>query len=278
MKILAPVTIFCAASFAFAQAPQNSTSQADSQFVERAAQINMEEAHMGQLAQQQGGTQAVKDFGKTIEQEHKSAYQQLESIAQKDGFNIPKAIDDAHEKMIGQLNGLSGQSFDKKFRQIEMQQHEKAMAWMQSEMGQLQNADLKSYASDFASHLKAHSELTQELGNKQGGTGASAANQAMPMQTSGNGEQGDDSNANGAEKSHHATVVKYQAGQTLELKVRGRLGRHVYNLSDGSTATNQISDLKPGDKVTVSEMVDDNGRRSLKIEKDGAKSSSGNQQ
>lgn len=81
----------------------NSLNTFDRQFLYRAAQTNMTEAHIGQMAQQNGATQAVRDFGQSLAKDHQDQSHKLSGVAQKVRYSLPKAIDSQHQTKINQL-------------------------------------------------------------------------------------------------------------------------------------------------------------------------------
>jgi putative membrane protein len=151
MKTLTTLLIAAGAMFA-----QNQLSSSDREFVDRAAQLNMTEAHLGQMAQQQGHNDGVKALGATLQRDHVAAYQNLQRIGKKDGFDVPKSIDSQHQAEIAPLQAVSGDQFDTQFRQQEVTDHQQAKVWFQSEAAKLTNPDLKAYADQMASSLENH--------------------------------------------------------------------------------------------------------------------------
>src|SRR5579875_1564346 len=87
----------------------------DQQFVDFAAQTDMVEANLGQLAQSSATAQPIKDFGQTLVTDHTKDYGQLYSVAHQANLNIPNAIDTDHDKMmIDPFQKLQGAAFDHK--------------------------------------------------------------------------------------------------------------------------------------------------------------------
>ena len=289
-------------------AQSNQLTQNERQFIDKAAQINMTEAHMGQMAQNKGETQAIKNFGQTLVNDHTQAYNRLSAIAQQDGYTIPKAINQQNQSEIEKFQNVSGQQFDNQFSQKEVQDHQQALNWFRSEEQNLQNPDLKAYATQTAATIEKHLSMAQNLGangnqmgmnnSEQNSSQASSGQQSDNQQHMMNGQQmgsmmnngqhsgmmnngqqsgmmnNGQNSANrmrnmsaGASDVHYGTVTKFEPGQTLQLKMRNRLGRHVYDLSGTNVSANVSPDIKVGDQVSVTESVDQNGRRSVQIQK-----------
>lgn len=170
------VTAFCCASLCAMTAwgQTNSVSQTDQEFINTAAQTDMMEAHMGQVAQDKGGTQGVKDFGQTLVTDHTNDYQQLSQIATKDGATVPKGLDATRDRMIAPLEKLSGAAFDRKFVQAMIAGHEKAISEYEREAKDGQNPDIKNYASQALPTLHKHLDTARSLEGAKGHTHAAA--------------------------------------------------------------------------------------------------------
>jgi putative membrane protein len=137
----------------------------DQKFVDFAAQTDMVEANLGDLAQDEGNSQAVKDYGQMLALDHKSDYQQLQSVAQQAGLTVPTAIDAEHNKsMIGPMHALKGAAFDKKFSHDMVAGHTQAIAIYQNEAENAQNPALKQYAQTALATLQKHEDQAKTLG------------------------------------------------------------------------------------------------------------------
>ncbi len=146
----------------------------EKRFLEQAAQINMTEAHLGRMAREKSSNQAVKDFGGTLEQDHTQSYQQLSSLADQFRFDIPKSIDQQHQRTIQQFQNLSGRQFDQKFILHQTQGHREALALFQREKRSAQDLRVQAYAREMVSVLQRHGQAAQNL-SQQGGSTAAAA-------------------------------------------------------------------------------------------------------
>jgi putative membrane protein len=145
----------------FAQAAATGGS-ADQSFVTLAAQTDMMEAHLGQLAQSQGSSQAVKDLGQMLTTDHTSDYTQLGTVATKAGLTVPKGIDAMHNKMIAPFEKLKGKAFDHRYAQMMVKGHQEAIAAYKKEASDGQNADIKAYAQQALPTLEKHLKSAQD--------------------------------------------------------------------------------------------------------------------
>ena len=125
--ILAFLSCALLPAFAFAQAGHK-MGMSDQDFVDFAAQTDMTEAHLGQMAQDQAGTQAVKDYGQMLTTDHTSDYNQLTAAAGKATLTVPKGLDHKQDAMIAPFEKSKGASFDRRFLHEMVTGHEKAIA------------------------------------------------------------------------------------------------------------------------------------------------------
>jgi len=71
------------------QAGAQKASKADQAFLKDAVQGDLSEVKMGQLAQQKGQSQDVKQFGQMLQQDHGQHLQQAQQQAQQMGVTPP---------------------------------------------------------------------------------------------------------------------------------------------------------------------------------------------
>jgi putative membrane protein len=140
----------------------------DQQFVDFVAQTDMTEAHLGQLAADKATSQDVKDFAQMLVTDHTADYKTLGTLATKAGLNVPKGLDAAHDKMIAPFEKLKGAAWDSHYEREMITGHQKAIAQFKQAAQSLQNADLKTYASQTLPTLEKHLQAAQDLMKSKG--------------------------------------------------------------------------------------------------------------
>jgi putative membrane protein len=138
----------------------------DQQFLDMAAQTDMLEAHLGQMAANQAAGQDVKDYANMLVTDHTGDYQQLTALAAKDGLTVPTAIDAAHNKMIAPFEKLKGAAFDSRYLHEMVAGHTEAIGVYTKESTDAQNADVKAYASATLPTLQKHLDGAKDLAKK----------------------------------------------------------------------------------------------------------------
>jgi putative membrane protein len=147
-----------------AQKKAAGAAMTDQQFVDFAAQTDMVEANLGQMAASTASAQPVKDYAQTLVTDHTSDFSQLNSVAQQASLTVPTAIDAAHNKaMIDPFQKLKGAAFDHKYVQDMIAGHTKAIAIYKKEADDAQNPGLKSYAQQTLPTLQKHLDGAKAL-------------------------------------------------------------------------------------------------------------------
>jgi putative membrane protein len=136
----------------------------DQEFVQFAAQTDMVEANLGQMAASVGSAQPVKDYGQMLAADHTKDFSQLYSVAHQANLNMPNAIEAEHNKaMIDPFQKLTGTAFDHRYAHEMVAGHTKAIAIYKKEAADAQNPALKSYAEQALPVLEKHLEDAKGL-------------------------------------------------------------------------------------------------------------------
>lgn len=145
------------------KAAQSAVSKGDRNFIMDAAQAGMAEAQLGKLAQERGRSDAVKQYGKRLEDDHGKANQQLMSIAQKNGVNVPASLDKKHQGQVDKFSKAKAENFDRDFAKHMVDEHERDIKKFRSIADKGDNAELKTFASQTVPVLEEHLKLAREL-------------------------------------------------------------------------------------------------------------------
>ncbi len=136
----------------------------DQQFVNFAAQTDMVEANLGQLAQTASSSQDVQSYGQTLATDHTQDYSNLSTAAQQANLTVPNAIDTMNNKtMIGPFQKLKGKAFDHKYIQEMIAGHTKAIAVYKKEATAATNPQIQQYAQSALPVLQKHLDDAKAL-------------------------------------------------------------------------------------------------------------------
>jgi putative membrane protein len=135
----------------------------DQKFVDMAAQTDMLEAHLGQMAANQAEGQEVKDFAQMLVTDHTADYQQLTALGAKDSLTVPAGLDAAHDRMIAPFEKLKGAAFNSRYIHTMIEGHTEAIGIYTKEAADAENADVKAYASATLPTLHKHQDGAKAL-------------------------------------------------------------------------------------------------------------------
>ena len=164
---------------------------ADAMFAKAAAQGNMAEVALGNLAKQNAQSDDVKKFGQRMVDDHGKAEQDLEGVASKANITLPTEVNAQQKAEQQRLEKLNGAAFDRAYMAMMVKDHTKDVAEFKREANRPSaNADLKDYAT------RTYPTLEDHL------TNAKAVDSALPK-----------SAATKSNKSGKKSVPKPTAGQ-----------------------------------------------------------------
>ncbi len=159
-----------AAVLGAAAASLASPQSGDRDFVADAASGGMAEVKLGQLAQKNGSSPAVKDFGKRMETDHSQANVQLQAAASRNKIPVPSSPNKTDEATYNRLAKLSASSFDREYAREMVKDHEKDFAAFNKEAASGQNQDIKQFASKTLPTLQDHLKMAQDMEKSVRGT------------------------------------------------------------------------------------------------------------
>lgn len=136
---------------------------ADRSFMMQAEKDSIQERYLGRMAQEKSQNKAVQAYGRLLSHDHNIALKKLVDLMDKYGVEQPKALPEERKDAFEEVKGLSGPAFDRKFIDLMVKDHEKAVAEFQHQAAVLQNEDLKKFAQDQIAVLQTHLNKAKEL-------------------------------------------------------------------------------------------------------------------
>ena len=136
-----------------------SLSVADQQFVAKAAAGGRKEVELGRLAQQHGSSDAVKQLGQKIADDHERANRELESmLGGADVARTSGASDNDNDSDRNRLEKMTGTAFDRAYVDMMISDHQKDITEFER-ASQSSNESVRSFATKTLPTLREH--LTQ---------------------------------------------------------------------------------------------------------------------
>lgn len=135
-------------------------------FSKDAAQGGMMEVQLGNIAMKNGGTQAVKDFGKMMVDDHTKINDQLKDLASKKMVDLPSAVSDDQQKDIDKLSKETGKQFDKDYVSMMVKDHKADIDAFKKNEQKISDADYKSFISNALPTLQKHLNAIEAINKK----------------------------------------------------------------------------------------------------------------
>jgi len=157
-------------SSATAPAAAQKASKADQRFLKEAIEGDLSEVKIGQLAQQNGESQDVKQFGQTLQQDHGQHLQQAQQMAQQMGVTPPTQPTAKQTKVYDRLSKEHGAKFDKAFAQAMVKDHKQDIAAYEKQAKS--KGPLASFAQQTVPTLQKHLQSAEALTNRGAATGS----------------------------------------------------------------------------------------------------------
>ncbi len=151
-----------AAALAGALMASASWAADDATFLKEAIQGSLAEVKMGQLAQQNGGTEDVRSFGTKLVTDHSAAMDQATALAESIDAPVPDQPKPEAQKEYEKLQGLTGAEFDKEFAEHMVMGHEKEIAKFE-EHAQSGSNEVAEFAKATLPTLELHLDLARDL-------------------------------------------------------------------------------------------------------------------
>jgi putative membrane protein len=147
---------------AVAGAPSSHAADAtDQKFIKEAIQGNLAEVKVGQLAQDKGASQQVKEFGAELVKDHGMANQNATQVAQQMNVTAPDAPGMKQKAVYTKLAALSGKQFDREFAKSMVKDHKEDIAKYQKEASQ--SGPAADYAKQTLPKLRDHLKMAEAL-------------------------------------------------------------------------------------------------------------------
>ena len=157
-------TLILAAGLAAAliASPASAQSSADKSFIKEAIQGNLAEVQMGQLAQKNGGSDEVKNFGKTLEADHGQANSKATQVAHELKVTPPTEPNSKQKHAYDRAAKLTGANFDREFARHMIIDHKEDIVKYQK-ASKSKDTAVAGYASESLPTLHKHLEMAQSI-------------------------------------------------------------------------------------------------------------------
>jgi putative membrane protein len=137
----------------------------DATFLETAIGIDLAEIDVGKLAQSNGGSDMVKQFGAMLVTDHTKDRDQIVPMAGKMSIEVPSAPSTEDQATYKRLSALKGADFDKSFAEAMVAGHKAAIA-LYTDKSEDQGSSLASYAKNTLPTLQKHLDEANQISSQ----------------------------------------------------------------------------------------------------------------
>ena len=135
----------------------------DQQFMTEAAQSGLTEVEMGKLARTNGQSDAVRQFGERLVEDHQRANRELGVVAGRLSFTLPQVPDAALQHHLTQMGSLRGIEFDNAFSRHLVSAHSAALNLFRRQATNGQSRDLREFAAKTIPMLEQHLRIATDI-------------------------------------------------------------------------------------------------------------------
>lgn len=149
-------------------------SEADKEFLTKAAQGGMAEMKLGADVAKRGTSPEVRAFANRMVTDHGKASAELQALAAKKSFTLPTDVSKDHKEIADKLAKLSGSKLDEEYAEEMVKDHEKDVKEFQTEAQDGKDPDVKSWAAKLVPVLQDHLKQARDLHDAEKARGSKA--------------------------------------------------------------------------------------------------------
>lgn len=133
----------------------------DRTFVDEATQANLSEIQAARLALQKSSNPLVQALAQRMLDDHTSANNQLKSLAQQNGWQLPNQPSAEQQRAYQELSSKTGSAFDSAYLNEATKDHRQVISQFEAQAQHGTNAALRNYANQTLPALRSHLTIAQ---------------------------------------------------------------------------------------------------------------------
>ena len=144
---------------------------ADEAWVVKIAKGGMAEVELGKLAAEKGSSDAVKQFGQRMVDDHSKANDELKALADSKKITLSPEIAPEDKTLRDRLMKLSGPAFDQAYMKAMLNDHLKDVSEFRTESRSGKDPDVKAWAAKTLPTLEEHLKMARATNGTVGTSG-----------------------------------------------------------------------------------------------------------
>jgi len=148
-----------------AEAPKTATATTTADVLGTLHESDVKEIQAGEIAQKNGKSKAVRDYGKMLVRDHTAADGKVAALAHSESVDLVAATPAPGPNEMGTM--ATGPDFDKKFAQEMLDDHRKAIATLTAARDHTADPQLRKLLTELLPTLEKHADAAQKIVDAQ---------------------------------------------------------------------------------------------------------------
>ncbi len=149
---------------ASARAHSSTVVRADQGMLRDIAQANMAEIATAKLALEKSQNDQIKTFAQKMVDDHTSALNDVQQLAQSKAVDLPDRPDLKHEALATAMRAMSGDTFDREYvKNAGLKDHRKTLDLLHKTQRSAKDADLKALAGKMLPVVQGHLKMAEQM-------------------------------------------------------------------------------------------------------------------
>ena len=140
------------------------STKSDREFLAKEGEEGLFEVTLGSLAQRKSASAAVRAYGAQMISDHGAALDELRQLGNARGVILPTTLNAEHEKLTGELSKLGPASFDGRFVEKMVGEHEDEVARVEKASKEADDAEVRAWAAKRLPIIRDHLVRARALG------------------------------------------------------------------------------------------------------------------
>lgn len=140
----------------------DSEKEKDAKFLVNAAEIDLKQIQLGQLAQESGQSNHIKELGKMMEEAHTKSLNELTALAKSKNIEIPTTATEDAQEAYKDLNEEPAEDFDKAYSDEMVRVHDDAISTFKNASEDSNDTEIKNWATNSLPGLHKHLDQSME--------------------------------------------------------------------------------------------------------------------
>src|SRR5687768_2962880 len=137
--------------------------EATASFLVKAANGQMTEVKLGEVAQQKAMDARVKGFGSMMVHDHSAVHDKVKTLAAQRNVTLPTAVSDESQKDIDECSKKSGRDFDKAYMTDMVKKHEATIDMFEDAANKSNDAEVKTFINNTLPKVREHLDSAKAI-------------------------------------------------------------------------------------------------------------------